>query len=163
MPDPIGRLIAGKYRVLRHLGSGGVADVYEALHEGIGQRFALKVLKREFAVHSEVAERFLVEARAASAVRHPGVVQLIDYGTLEDGEPFLMMELLAGKRHHRARSRGRAVGETDRLRHRPPGAPGAGGDASHAAGHRDGYTLLRQGVVDVLGGDAAQDALAQGG
>jgi serine/threonine protein kinase len=97
MSDLVGRLIGGKYRVVQRLGSGGVAEVYEAVHAEIGQRFALKVLKREFAAYPEVAERFLVEARAASAVRHPGVVQIFDYGKLEDGEPYLMMELLEGE------------------------------------------------------------------
>jgi serine/threonine protein kinase len=97
MSDLVGRLVGGKYRVVQRLGSGGVAEVYEVVHEEIGQRFALKVLKREFAAYPEVAERFLVEARAASAVRHPGVVQIFDYGKLDGGEPYLMMELLEGE------------------------------------------------------------------
>jgi len=97
MSDLVGRLIAGKYRVTRRLGGGGVADVFEAVHEEIGQRFAIKVLKREFAAYAEVADRFLTEARAASAVRHPGVVQIFDLGRLEEGEPYLVMELLEGE------------------------------------------------------------------
>ncbi|NMC70255.1 MAG: serine/threonine protein kinase, partial [Myxococcales bacterium] len=97
MFDPVGRLIAGKYRVTQRLGGGGVADVYEAVHEEIGQRFAIKILKPEFAAFPEVAERFLVEARAAAAVRHPGVVKIFDFGRLDEGMPYLVMELLDGE------------------------------------------------------------------
>jgi serine/threonine-protein kinase len=97
MFEPIGRLIAGKYRVTQRLGGGGVADVYEAVHEEIGQRFAIKILKPEFAALPEVAERFLVEARAAGAVRHPAAVKIFDLGRLEEGVPYLVMELLDGE------------------------------------------------------------------
>ncbi|MBI5499538.1 MAG: protein kinase [Deltaproteobacteria bacterium] len=97
MSDLTGRLVAGKYRVKGRLGGGGVAEVFEAEHEEIGQRFALKVLRREFAAYPEVSERFLIEARAASAVAHPGVVKVFDYGHLEEGEPYLIMELLDGE------------------------------------------------------------------
>ena len=92
--EMIGRLVGGKYRVVRRLGSGGVADVYEAVHEQIGQRAAIKVLKREFMRISEVADRFQTEARVAGTVGHPGIVQVFDYGRLSSGEPYLVMELL---------------------------------------------------------------------
>lgn len=97
MFDPVGRLLAAKYRITQRLGGGGVADVYEAVHEEIGQRFAIKILKPEFAAFPEVAERFLVEARAAAAVRHPGVVKIFDFGRLDEGMPYLVMELLDGE------------------------------------------------------------------
>ena len=97
MFDPVGRLIADKYRITQRLGGGGVADVYEAVHEEIGQRFAIKILKPEFAALPEVAERFLVEARAASAVRHPAAVKVFDLGRLDEGLPYLVMELLDGE------------------------------------------------------------------
>lgn len=97
MFDLIGSLIAGKYRVTQRLGGGGVADVYEAVHEGIGQRFAIKVLKPEFSAFPDLAERFLVEARAAAAVRHPGVITIVDVGRLDQGAPYLVMELLHGE------------------------------------------------------------------
>jgi serine/threonine protein kinase len=97
MSDLAGSLVGGKYRVVQRLGTGGLAEVYEAVHEEIGQRFALKVLKREFGAYPEAADRFLTEARAASAVRHPGVVQVFDYGKLESGEPYLIMELMEGE------------------------------------------------------------------
>jgi len=74
MSDPIGQTIGGKYRVIRRLGGGGIADIYEAVHAHIGQKFALKVLRPEFAKYVEMRERFLNEARAASMIGHPGVV-----------------------------------------------------------------------------------------
>jgi serine/threonine protein kinase len=87
-------LLAGKYRVLRRLGEGGVADVYEGVQEEIGQRVAIKILKRELMEIPGLSERFLVEARVAGAVGHPGIVQVFDYGHLPSGEAYLVMELL---------------------------------------------------------------------
>ena len=87
-------LLAGKYRVLRRLGEGGVADVYEGVQEEIGQRVAIKILKRDLMKIPGLVERFLVEARVAGAVGHPGIVQVFDYGHLPSGEPYLVMELL---------------------------------------------------------------------
>jgi serine/threonine protein kinase len=100
MADVLGRLIDGKYRVVRPLGGGGVAEIYEAVHEQIGQRFAVKVLRPQFAKCPEVVDRFLTEARAASAVRHPGVVKIVDIGQFDDGTPYLVMEYLDGESLH---------------------------------------------------------------
>jgi serine/threonine protein kinase len=97
MRNPVGQLIADKYRVTRHLAGGGLADVYEAIHEQIGQHFAIKILRRHFTAFPEVADRFLTEARAASAIGHPGIVQVFDIGKLDSGEPYLVMELLQGE------------------------------------------------------------------
>lgn len=97
MNDLVGSTLGGRYRITGRLGSGGVAEVYEATHAQIGQRFAVKVLKPEFLGHAELAQRFLTEARAASAVGHPGIVQVLDFGHLPTGEPYLVMELLQGE------------------------------------------------------------------
>ncbi|MBN1770668.1 MAG: serine/threonine protein kinase [Deltaproteobacteria bacterium] len=97
MDDLVGTTLGDRYRITRRLGSGGVAELYEATHAQIGQRFAVKVLKPEFLGHAELAQRFLTEARAASAVGHPGIVQVIDFGHLRTGEPYLVMELLQGE------------------------------------------------------------------
>jgi len=94
--DPVGKVLAGKYRVVRRIGGGAVADVYEAVHEQIGSRLALKILRREFARFPEVSRRFLTEARAASSVGHPGIIQVFDIGQLDGGELFMVMELLQG-------------------------------------------------------------------
>ena len=97
MADLVGQIVGGKYRVTGRLGGGGVSEVYEAVHEEIGQHFALKVLKREYANYPDGVQRFFLEARAASAAGHPGIVQVFDIGRLDDGTPYLMMELLQGE------------------------------------------------------------------
>ena len=69
IPDPlVGTLVSERYRILRKLGEGGMGRVYEAQHELIGKRVALKCLNAEFATHPIVVERFKREARAATAV-----------------------------------------------------------------------------------------------
>ncbi|HEX4457928.1 MAG TPA: serine/threonine-protein kinase, partial [Polyangia bacterium] len=91
-----GTLLAGRYRVVRLLGEGGMGSVYEAEHLALGRRVAVKVMRRRYADQRAMVERFNVEARSASKVAHPNVVQVFDYGTTEAGEGFLVMELLAG-------------------------------------------------------------------
>ena len=97
-PDPlVGTVLGGRYRVLRRLGSGGMGAVYEAEHEHIGRRVALKLLHAELATRREVLQRFRNEARAAGAIGHPGIVQALDVGRTEAGAPFLVLELLVGE------------------------------------------------------------------
>ena len=93
---PVGTLIAGKYRITREIGRGGMAAVYEALHVDIGKRVAVKVLDAELINSTVVVERFLREARAAAAVNSPYICDVYDAGKLEDGRPFLLLELLEG-------------------------------------------------------------------
>lgn len=87
----------GPYRILSVLGKGGMGTVYEALHETIERRAAVKVLSEDLARDSEYVERFLNEARAVNLIAHPGVVQIYDFGSLPDGTTFLVMELLIGQ------------------------------------------------------------------
>ena len=87
----------GPYRITRQLGQGGMGTVYEAVHEAIGRRVAIKVLLPQFATAPEVAVRFLNEARAVNLVTHPGLVQISDYGQLPDGTAYIVMELLDGE------------------------------------------------------------------
>src|SRR5262249_51057137 len=65
-PESAGSLVAGKYRVIRTIADGGMGTVVEAVHEGLGQRVAIKFLLRDLVRKSELVERFLREARAAS-------------------------------------------------------------------------------------------------
>ena len=96
--DPlIGTLVSDRYRVLRKLGEGGMGRVYEAQHELIGKRVALKCLNAEYATHPVVVERFKREARAATAVGNEHIVDVTDLGDLPDGSPFIVMEHLAGR------------------------------------------------------------------
>lgn len=92
-----GTVIAGRYIVTREIGRGGMALVYEGKHADIGKPVAIKVLSAEFVTSPVVVERFLREARAAAAVRSPYICDVYDTGKLEDGRPFLVMELLTGE------------------------------------------------------------------
>ncbi|MBN1771035.1 MAG: protein kinase [Deltaproteobacteria bacterium] len=92
-----GTMLADKYRLVRLLGRGGVGEVYEAVHELIGLRLAVKLIRFEYAGNSELAARFLQEARAAASVGHPGIVQVQDVGTSHDGRTYLVMEYLEGE------------------------------------------------------------------
>ncbi len=90
-------LLAGKYRVNRELGRGGMAAVYEAEHVDLGKRIAIKVLAAELSNSAVVIERFIREARAAASVKSPYIVEVYDSGRLVDGRPFIAMELLEGE------------------------------------------------------------------
>jgi serine/threonine-protein kinase len=87
----------GKYRALSLLGEGGMGTVYLAEHVEIGLRVAVKVLHSEFTADLELPGRFLEEARAANAIRHPNIVEVLDWGKLSDGVPYLVLELLEGE------------------------------------------------------------------
>lgn len=92
-----GTVVADRYRIEREIGRGGMAQVYEARHTDIGKAVAVKVLAAEFTSSPVVVERFLREARAAAAVHSPYICDVYDSGKLEDGRPFLVMELLKGE------------------------------------------------------------------
>jgi serine/threonine protein kinase len=85
------------YRVVRLIGRGGMGLVYEAVHEEIGRRAAIKVLHPELSADPLVASRFLNEARAANLVRHPGLVEIFEFGRLADGAPYIIMDFLDGE------------------------------------------------------------------
>ena len=87
----------GNYRALSVLGEGGMGIVYLAEHPEIGRKVAIKVLHADFARDQQVMGRFLNEARAANAIRHPNIIEILDSGVLADRTPFLVMELLEGE------------------------------------------------------------------
>ena len=89
--------MCGEYVVEEPLGYGGFAWVYAARHRVLGRRMAVKVLERELASSPRGFVRFLWEARTASRVRHPNVVEVVDFGRLFDGRPYLVMERLDGE------------------------------------------------------------------
>jgi serine/threonine-protein kinase len=86
----------GGYRVVRVIGRGGMATVYEGCNDALGKRVALKVLHRSLLHERDIERRFRNEARAAILVRHPGVVDVYDLGETEDGCPYIAMEYLEG-------------------------------------------------------------------
>jgi serine/threonine protein kinase/ketosteroid isomerase-like protein len=95
--DPlVGAVFIDKYEIEEKLGTGGMCDVYRARHIGIGKAVAIKVLHAELAANPKVVERFEQEARAASLVRHPNAINIMDYGIAAGNTPFLVMELVEG-------------------------------------------------------------------
>ncbi|HGG56287.1 MAG TPA: serine/threonine protein kinase, partial [Nannocystis exedens] len=91
-----GAMIAGRYRLGERIGEGGMAAVYLATRADDGLEVAVKVLRPEIAVDPEVVRRFLQEARAASLIRHPKIVGILDFGFTGEGVAFLVMERLVG-------------------------------------------------------------------
>ncbi|MGZ5338266.1 MAG: protein kinase domain-containing protein, partial [Thermoleophilaceae bacterium] len=89
-------LVDSRYRILRRLGSGGMADVYCAEDNHLGRDVALKVLHRRFAQDEEFVERFRREASAAAGLQHPNVVGVFDRGK-HDGTYYIAMEYLHGR------------------------------------------------------------------
>ena len=92
------RTIAGRYRVIGQLGQGGMGAVLEVEHTGLpGRRLAVKVLKPEHRTDDQLLERLRREARAASSIDHPGIVQVLDIEEDRELGPILVMERLQGE------------------------------------------------------------------
>ena len=92
--DFVGRVIAGRYTVQKHIGGGGMADVYQATDEQLGIEVAIKLLKPRMA-SDELRARMVQEAQAAAQIRHSNVVRVFGTGAL-DSTAFIVMELLDG-------------------------------------------------------------------
>ncbi|RYZ17547.1 MAG: serine/threonine protein kinase [Myxococcaceae bacterium] len=86
----------GEYVLQERIGSGGMGVVYRAAHPLIGKQVAIKVLRAEI-VSPEQEQRLLVEARAVNAIQHPGIIDIFGFGSLPDGRPYVVMELLKGQ------------------------------------------------------------------
>ena len=92
-----GQVVAGRYKIKRRIGQGGMGAVYAAEHVEFGRAVALKVLAPELSQQQDMLTRFRGEARAASQIGHPGIIDVFDFGTTEDGCVFFAMELLEGE------------------------------------------------------------------
>jgi serine/threonine protein kinase len=92
-----GTVLSGRYELGSILGKGGMGVVFRGKHLGTDRPIAVKILRREFASDPTLAKRFVREAKAAAALRHPNVVDVLDYGVDPDGTAFQVLELLDGE------------------------------------------------------------------
>ncbi|MGM0577344.1 MAG: protein kinase domain-containing protein [Myxococcota bacterium] len=175
----IGRTLAGRYRVDRLLGRGGMGSVYAAEHMAIERPVALKVLAPHLSEDPAQVERFNQEARASSRLEHPNTIRVFDYGQSEDGQLFLAMELLEGEELSRvirregaleparavriARQMGKSIGEAHQagVIHRDLKPDNV--FLSQIYGERDFVKVLDFGIAKFTDGSPAQQSLTQTG
>ena len=104
----VGSVLEGAYRITRLIGEGGMGAVYEAVQLRLNKRVAIKLMARDLAANREALARFHREAEITSHLGHPHLVNVIDFGQAESGEPYLVMEYLEGEDlDHRLRRVGR--------------------------------------------------------
>jgi serine/threonine-protein kinase len=87
----------GSYKILEKVGEGGMGVVYKGEHQMIGRMAAIKVLLAEYSQQPNIVKRFFNEARAATAIKHPGIVDVFDFGHHTDGSAYIIMEMLEGE------------------------------------------------------------------
>ena len=91
LPTPVlaaGTILHDTYQVVRRVGAGGMGEVYEARHARLPGRFAVKVLAARVDADSPEFRRFRREAEIASSLRHPNLVQVVDFNLMTDGSPY---------------------------------------------------------------------------
>lgn len=93
----VGQTLDGRYRIIEVIGQGGMGIVYEAEHVLIEKRVAVKVLRQDFTRKPDVVERFRQEARSASKIGHPNIIDVIDFGETPSGASYFVMEKLEGE------------------------------------------------------------------
>jgi serine/threonine-protein kinase len=145
--------VAGPYIVVRCIAKGGGGAVYEARHAFLQRRAALKVLHRAFLSSAEMLERFVREARAVNSIAHPNVVEIFDFGRLNDGRPYHVMRYIEGLPLHAfVRSRG-MLSPHEVLDIVAPIAEALAAAHAHEIVHRDlhpGNVLIGSGGVPYL-------------
>lgn len=92
-----GEVLKGKYRLDRYIAAGGMGEVYQATNLALDRIVAVKVLLDQFVTNQENVQRFMQEARTASMVQHPNIVQVYDIDEAESGAPFIVQEFLRGE------------------------------------------------------------------
>jgi eukaryotic-like serine/threonine-protein kinase len=128
--------VVGSYRVIEQIGEGGMGSVWIAEHTMLGRRAALKILHPNLCAQLDFVRRFFNEARAATAIGDPGIVQIFDFGYDDEGSAYIVMELLHGEGLEQRIARG-PLKLTDALRLMRQTASTLG--EAHARGiiHRD--------------------------
>jgi serine/threonine-protein kinase len=98
MSDLTGHLIDGRYQLLKQMGSGGMATIYESIDTRLDRRVAVKIMHAHLAQDEQFVERFIREAKAAAALSHPNIVSVQDQGWNQSGVPavFIVMEMVVG-------------------------------------------------------------------
>ncbi|RKH62939.1 serine/threonine protein kinase [Corallococcus llansteffanensis] len=94
--DPLLGTQVGEFIIEERIGAGGMGVVYRAVHPLIGKQTAIKVMRLELVSQQQV-QRLLVEARSVNAIQHPGIIDIFGFGSLPDGRPYVIMELLQGR------------------------------------------------------------------
>ena len=148
----------GAYRLLQEIGKGGMGTVWLAEHVMLGRRAAIKLLHPMYTARQDIVTRFFNEARAATAIADPGIVQIFDFGHHVDGTAFIAMEMLEGEPLDRRLVRLGRLAPGDALRIMRQVASSLG--VAHARGivHRD---LKPENVIvvhdpEVVGGERAK-------
>jgi len=96
-PEERARVVAGRYEILERVGAGGMGQVLRVRHLRLGKAYALKVMHPELSLDPEVEQRFHAEAKLASQLSHPNIVEMIDFGNDPDWGWFIVMEYLEGE------------------------------------------------------------------
>ncbi|MGM0595591.1 MAG: serine/threonine protein kinase [Myxococcota bacterium] len=96
-PEEIIGTFIGNYKIMDLLGSGAFGDVFLGRHPSIEREVAIKVLDGFLSRDPEIVQRFKDEARSVNIIKHPNIIQIFDFGQLEDGRQYFIMELLHGK------------------------------------------------------------------
>jgi serine/threonine-protein kinase len=133
----VGQLVDARYRIESVLGIGSMGIVYVARHLAVGKRVALKVLRQQFVEDAEVTQRFAAEATAATAIGNAHIVDTLDFGKLQNGSAYQVMEFLEGQMLSEALRRERSMALERILSIARQVAVGL--EAAHEAGivHRD--------------------------
>ena len=127
----------GSYRLLRQIGEGGMGAVWMAEHAMLGRQAAIKILHPSFSTRQDIVTRFFNEARAATAISDPGIIQIFDFGFHTDGSAYIVMELLKGEPLDRRLQRVSALSIGDALRICRQVASAVGAAHAHGITHRD--------------------------
>jgi eukaryotic-like serine/threonine-protein kinase len=108
----VGQVVGGRYRIEKVVGRGGMGTVYACRHVVVGKAFAIKVLRPGVERSTEVLQRFIREAQAANAVRSRHICEMVDFGQLDNGAFYVVMDLLEGVSLTRA-LRDRSLDQTE--------------------------------------------------